>query len=153
MNRHHGHHHGPHCGCPKQIVHPTKHNCVNQYSESVVEHVHPSHTTVMNHHLVKNKHYYPHSTSVQNTSNSVNEFGGAFNVPPGNQVAGAMSPGGPGMGAGPGYGYGPGAGPGNQEAGAMSPGNCGNQVAGANMPGYGNHSYNMQHNYKPKKWR
>lgn len=161
MKRHHGHQHGQNCGCPKQIVHPTKHNCVNQYSESVVEHVHPSHTTVMNHHLVKNKHIYPHSTSVQNNSNSVNEFGGAYNMPPGNQVGGAMSPGGPGMGAGPGYGPGNGqvAGAmspgncGNQVAGAKSPGSCGNQVAGANMPGYGHHSYNMQHNYKPNKWR
>ncbi|MBY7142772.1 spore coat protein [Virgibacillus sp. NKC19-3] len=89
------HRHGPHCGCPKKIVHPTKHNCVNQYSESVVQHVHPSHTTVMNHHTVKNKHVYPHSTSMQNTCNSVDEYGGSFQVPqdPGNQVGGAMSPG------------------------------------------------------------
>ncbi|MBP1970552.1 hypothetical protein J2Z83_002673 [Virgibacillus natechei] len=68
------HRHGPHCGCPQTVVHPTKHNCVNKYSESVVKHVHPSHTTVMNHHLVKNQHVFPHSTSVQNTTNCVDEF-------------------------------------------------------------------------------
>lgn len=111
------HRHGRHCGCPKcnTIVYPTKHDCVNQYSESTVNHVHPSHTTIMNHHLVKNKHFYPHSTSVQNTVNSVNEFGGAFQVPSGpGQVAGAFSP--PNQ-CGKGAGCGPG-----QTMGAMQPG-------------------------------
>ncbi|WP_087973509.1 spore coat protein [Oceanobacillus rekensis] len=137
MRRHHRHH----CGCQscKTIVHPTKHNCVNQYSESTVNQVHPSHTTVMNHHTVKNNHVFPHSTSVQNTVNSVDQYGGSFNVPspgygPGGQVAGAMSPGyGPGQVAGamqPGYGPG-------QVAGAMQPGYGPGQVAGAMQPGYG----------------
>ncbi|UJL47341.1 spore coat protein [Virgibacillus sp. NKC19-16] len=146
------HHHGPHCGCPKKIVHPTKHNCVNQYSESVVQHVHPSHTTVMNHHTVKNQHVYPHSTSMQNTTNSVDEYAGSFNVPagPGNQVAGAMSPG---------NGYGPG----GQVAGAMSPGGqphgmgkCNdhnsNHVAGAHSQGNGYGHHGMNHWKKPNKW-
>ncbi|GGB47293.1 spore coat protein [Virgibacillus dakarensis] len=132
------HHHGPDCGCPKRIVHPTKHNCVENCTESVVEHIHPSHTTVMNHHLVRNRHVYPHSTSVQNTCNSVDEFGGAFNTPP--QVS-------------PAYG------PGSQVAGAMSPGmNNGNQVAG--MMDYGHagkgccgNNYKEMHNWKkPNKW-
>lgn len=148
------HRHRPGCGCHacKTIVHPTKYNCVNQYSESTVNHVHPSHTTVMNHHTVKNNHVFPHSTSVQNSTNSVDSYGGSFNVPagPGNQVAGAMSPG---------MGPGPGAGPGNV-AGAMSPGaGPGNQVAGANHPGMGpgNHHHGPNHcgpNHwkKPNKW-
>ena len=144
------HHHGRHCGCQscKTIVYPTKHNCVNQYSESVVNHVHPSHTTVMNHHTVKNNHVFPHSTSVQNSSNSVNQYGGSFNVPsPGGQVGGAMSPGfGPGGQVGgamsPGYG------PGGQVGGAMSPG-CGHggQVGGAMSPGHGHNHWK-----KPNKW-
>ncbi|MGP4066080.1 CotD family spore coat protein [Oceanobacillus sp. M65] len=150
--RHHGHQCG--CGCqrPKQVVHPTKYNCVNQYSESVVEHIHPSHTTVMNHHLVKNKHVFPHSTSVQNTSNSVNQYGGSLNVPSPNQVAGAMSP---GMGpnnqvAGAMY---PGMGPNGQVAGAMSPGMGHNgQVAGAMNPGYGKHCGGPKQWQKPNKW-
>lgn len=97
------HHHGGHCGCNKQVVYPVKHNCVHCCTESEVEHIHPSHTTVMNHHLIKNKHVFPHSTSTVNTCNSVDVYGGSFNVPnppmanagfgPGNQVAGAMSPG------------------------------------------------------------
>ncbi|WP_373895405.1 CotD family spore coat protein [Virgibacillus sp. CBA3643] len=151
------HHHGPNCGCgcPQKIVHPTKHNCVNQFSESVVEHVHPSHTTVMNHHTVKNKHVYPHSTSMQNTFNNVDQYGGSFNVPAGqgNQIGGAMSP-------GPGYGSG------GQVAGAMSPGNHphgmgkwdgnhghhGHQVAGAHSPGAGHGHHGMDHWKKPNKW-
>ncbi|MCJ0932429.1 spore coat protein [Virgibacillus halodenitrificans] len=134
------HHNRPHCGCPKQIVYPTKHNCVNNFSESQVDHIHPSHTTIMNHHLIKNKHMYPHSTSVQNTTNSVDVYGGSFNVPAPGQVAGAMSPG-----------MGPGAAPG-QVAGAMSPGMgpgyAPGQVAGAMDPGM----YGPHHWKKPNKW-
>lgn len=133
-------HQGPNCGCPKRIVHPTKCNCVQHCSESVVEHVHPSHTTVMNHHVVKNKHVFPHSTSVQNSGSCVDEYGGAFNYPP-QQTA-------PGFGAG------------NQVAGAMSQGNgYGNQMAGGMMH-HGNKGMNQccqppsqMHNWKkPNKW-
>lgn len=149
------HRHRPNCGCgcQKPVVHPTKYNCVQHCTESEVEHIHPSHTTVMNHHVVKNKHVFPHSTSVQNTTNSVDVYGGSFNTPPqvspgfgpGNQVGGAMSPG-----------MGPGAGPGNQVGGAMSPGmGCGNQVGGAMSPGMGpghHHGHGPNHWNKPNKW-
>lgn len=105
------HCHKPHWGCQKpvkEIVHPTTCNVVHHCTEETVKHIHPSHTTVMNHHLVKNQHVYPHSTSVQNTYDEVDVFGGAYNTGPGNQVGGAMSPGyqGPGQVAGaksPGY--------------------------------------------------
>ncbi|WP_226034726.1 CotD family spore coat protein [Aquibacillus saliphilus] len=73
-----------HFGCPKpvnEVVYPTKYNVVNNCFENEVKHVHPSHTTVVNHHLQKNKHVYPHSTSVENTFNSVDVYGGAYNVP------------------------------------------------------------------------
>lgn len=139
--------HGRHCGCHEcTIVHPTKHNCVNQFSESTVNHVHPSHTTVMNHHLQKNKHFFPHSTSVQNTFNSVDQYGGSFEAPSTpNQVAGAFSPG----CMGPGYGMGPG-----QVMGAMQPGygmgQGPGQVMGATQPGYGMH-YGKNWN-KHGKW-
>jgi len=143
MSRRHGRHCGCH-SCQQTIVHPTKYNCVNQYSQSQVTHVHPSHTTVMNHHTVNNHHVFPHSTSVQNTTNSVDTYGGSFEVPAPGQVAGAMSP-------GAGQGFGPGFGPGGQVAGAMSPGfgqgGPGGQVAGAQSPGYGSHHW-KKHN----KW-
>ncbi|SHG92760.1 spore coat protein [Ornithinibacillus halophilus] len=107
-----GHHRRP-CGCPKKVVYPTKQNVVHNCSQENVEHVHPSHTTVMNHHLIKNTHVFPHSTSVENTVNSVDVYGGSPQVP------GPMTgPGfGPGMGAqGPGT---PGFGPGTQGMGPV----------------------------------
>ncbi|MRH42445.1 spore coat protein [Aquibacillus halophilus] len=76
-------HHKPY-GCPKPVetvVYPTDYNVVNKCSENDVKHVHPSHTTIANHHLQKNIHVYPHSTSVANTFNSVDLYGGAYNVP------------------------------------------------------------------------
>lgn len=125
------------CGNPQTIVHPVKQNVVNCCSEETVKQIHPSHTTVMNHHLVKNVHEYPHSTSTQNLYNEVDVYGGSFNVP--NQpsgVMGSMSPGGPNMGMGPGM-----MGPGNQVGGAMNPG----------QQGMGSH---CQHKcqQKPNKW-
>lgn len=74
-------HHGPQCGCHERIVYPVSEEVVNHCCENVVEHIHPSHTTHVNHHLTRNIHYYPHSQSVVNTFDSTNEFGGAFEVP------------------------------------------------------------------------
>ncbi|SER12200.1 Inner spore coat protein D [Gracilibacillus ureilyticus] len=62
------------------VVHPTKYNQVHTCSESVVNHIHPSHTNCVNHHLVKNVHYYPHTTSNQYTVDQINVNGGP--VPP-----------------------------------------------------------------------
>lgn len=122
--------HGPHCGChacSQQIIYPTKHNKVDTFSENVVEHIHPSHTSVVNHHLIKNKHLYPHSTSHHNTCNSVDMHSPPFPAPSPGQVGGAMTP--------P-----PAPGP-NQVAGAMNPccgpGHGPHQVGGAMQPGHG----------------
>lgn len=90
----------PNCGCQSPIIHPVKENVVHCCTEETVKHIHPSHTTVMNHHLVKNEHVFPHSTSVQNTFSEVNVNAGGrppFGGGPGNQVGGAMNPGGPGQ--------------------------------------------------------
>ncbi|PWU68675.1 MULTISPECIES: CotD family spore coat protein [Gracilibacillus] len=74
--------HRRHCGMPtKTIVCPTQYNQAHTCSESNVNIIHPSHTTVTNHHLVKNTHYYPHTTSYQNTMDEINVNGGAN--PPG----------------------------------------------------------------------
>lgn len=126
-------HHGK-CCPPKQVVHPTKYDCVKQCSENVVEHIHPSHTTVQNHHTTINKHVFPHSTSVQNTNSSVDVYGGSFNVP--SQVGGAMAP---GMGNG-------------QVGGAMAPGMGNGQVAGAMAPGMGYGCHKPKHCQPPHKW-
>ncbi|WP_170937517.1 CotD family spore coat protein [Terribacillus saccharophilus] len=59
-------HCGPvHCGT-KTIVDPVINNVEHTYSEEVIEHIHPVHTTVVNHHKVKNVHAYPHTTSFAN---------------------------------------------------------------------------------------
>lgn len=59
-------HCGPvHCGT-KTIVDPVINNVQHTYSEEVIEHIHPVHTTVVNHHKVKNVHMYPHTTSFAN---------------------------------------------------------------------------------------
>ncbi|WP_138417043.1 CotD family spore coat protein [Aquibacillus sediminis] len=75
---------GMHCGCPKPmdtVVYPTKYNEVHTCSENEVKHVHPSHTNVVNHHLTKNTHVYPHSTSYDSTFESVDVYGGSYQVP------------------------------------------------------------------------
>ncbi|MBA4536125.1 spore coat protein CotH [Bacillus aquiflavi] len=48
------------------IVHPTK-CCMNHtFSKSIVPHIHPTHTTTVNHHLYEHQHYFPHSYSAAN---------------------------------------------------------------------------------------
>lgn len=133
------------CGKPKTIVHPTQQNVVHCCSEETVMQIHPSHTTVMNHHLVKNVHEFPHSTSTQNTFNEVDVYGGSFNVPnqpPG--VMGSMSPGPGNMGTAPG------------QQGMMGPGN---QVGGAMnqqcqpQQGMGQHCHQHKGMQKQNNWR
>lgn len=92
----------PRCGCQRpvrEIVHPVKENVVHCCTEETVCHVHPSHTTVVNHHLIRNEHVYPHTTSHRNTVNEVDVQGtstgpgsgqGGFQQG-GNQVGGAMN--------------------------------------------------------------
>ncbi|MDY0406407.1 CotD family spore coat protein [Virgibacillus sp. 179-BFC.A HS] len=86
--------HGNPCAChPRRIVYPVKQNCVHCCTESEIEHVHPEHTTFMNHHVIKNRHVFPKTASVQNTCSSVNMYGGPAQMPmmqgPGN---GMMDP-------------------------------------------------------------
>lgn len=57
--------HTVHCGT-KTLVDPVMNNVQHTYSEEVIEHIHPVHTTVVNHHKVKNVHAYPHTTSFAN---------------------------------------------------------------------------------------
>lgn len=120
------------CNQPSQvlpaIVHPTKCCTKHTFSNVVQPHIHPSHTTIVNHTNVQNQHYFPQTQSVANQVTNQN-----FNMGPGpGQVAGAYMPGpGPGQVAGA---YMPGYGQPGQVAGAMSnmpaPG-----VGGAYNPG------------------
>ncbi|MGM8366049.1 spore coat protein [Virgibacillus sp. W0181] len=136
------HHQKPHWNCQKpvkEIVYPVKENMVHCCSEETVKHVHPTHTTVMNHHLIKNEHVYPQTTSYGNTVNEVNVNGAPG---PGGQVAGAMSPGMTGMG------------PNGQVAGAMSPGHSGMAPGGQGHGAMGHHGMMGKHHCKhqPPKW-
>ncbi|EIJ78631.1 Spore coat protein CotD [Bacillus methanolicus PB1] len=89
------------------IVHPTKccvdHNFVN----NVVPHIHPTHTTTVNHINYQHQHYFPHSQSVVNEVTNQQFFNPPYPVagpfgprPRPGAVAGAFDyPGyGPGMG-------------------------------------------------------
>ncbi|RSK27340.1 spore coat protein CotH [Bacillus sp. HMF5848] len=48
------------------VVHPTK-NCVqHQFQNYVVPHIHPTHNTLVNHHIYNHTHYFPQTNSVEN---------------------------------------------------------------------------------------
>ena|SRR5690554_2541166 len=75
-----------HCCRPcgeKTIVHPTRCNQTQSCSESIVNHVHPSHTNHLNTHFIRNRHFFPHTTSQQNRVVQLNEFGGSGRPPVG----------------------------------------------------------------------
>ena len=48
------------------IVHPTKCCTNHSYQNYVVPHIHPSHTTNVNHEFYAHQHYYPHTESFAN---------------------------------------------------------------------------------------
>lgn len=50
---------------PAQIS-PTQQFVRTNVSNTVVPHIHPSHTTTINRHNIHNEHYFPHTESVRN---------------------------------------------------------------------------------------
>ncbi|MDQ0176155.1 spore coat protein [Bacillus chungangensis] len=54
-----------HCGPTvlPAVVHPTKCCVNNTYQKFIVPHIHPSHTTNVNHTLYQHQHYFPHTES------------------------------------------------------------------------------------------
>lgn len=95
--------------CPT-VVHPTE-CCVNHnHVNNVVPHVHPSHTTNVNHINYDHVHYFPHTESTVTEVTNQQFYGGPGPVPFGAGPAAPYAPG-PGYGAGPGFGAAPGAGP------------------------------------------
>lgn len=89
------------CGRSREIVYPTREDVKHRYSEETVRHIHPSHTRVINHHTIRNEHYYPHTTSYEERVNEV-DVRGVRDRGPGS-VAGARSPYDDGYGYGGGY--------------------------------------------------
>ncbi|MGD6795175.1 CotD family spore coat protein [Metabacillus indicus] len=57
---------GPVKMCPP-IVHPTKCCVQHTFSTTVVPHIHPTHTTVVNHQNIQHKHYFPQTNSMVNS--------------------------------------------------------------------------------------
>ncbi|AEH47688.1 CotD family spore coat protein [Parageobacillus thermoglucosidasius] len=54
----------PHVVAP--IVHPPRCCVQHHFQATVVPHIHPSHTTHVNHHFFQHQHYFPHTESVVN---------------------------------------------------------------------------------------
>jgi spore coat protein D len=48
------------------VVHPTKCCVNNTFSNNIVPHIHPTHTTTVNHVNYEHQHYFPHTQSVEN---------------------------------------------------------------------------------------
>jgi spore coat protein D len=112
--------------CPPQVfpaqydpgsVSPPKEYVKTNVINKVVSHVHPSHTTTVNKHVINHQHYFPHTESCVNECCETHTMCGAPVNPccaPVNPCcAGPMAFGhGPGFGYGPGFGHGMGWGPG-----------------------------------------
>jgi spore coat protein D len=130
------------------VIHPTKQIVNHTFSTTVVPHIHPVHTTTVNHHMYQHKHYCPQTASC--TEECCNQHIDCCNCPPAampaampaanaipnampNAMPGMGGPGGPGFGpGGPGFGPGgPGFGPGGPGFGPGGPG------FGPGGPGFG----------------
>lgn len=48
------------------VVHPTKCCVNNTFQNNIVPHIHPTHTTTVNHINFQHQHYFPHTQSVAN---------------------------------------------------------------------------------------
>ncbi|WP_223593417.1 CotD family spore coat protein [Neobacillus bataviensis] len=114
------------------VIHPTQNFVNHTFSTTVVPHIHPVHTTTINHHMFQHKHYCPQTASCAeevcnqhinccNPCAPVMPVSNALpNVVPGAGAPG-FAPGGPGFGPGFGPG-GPGFGPGGPGFGPGGPG-------------------------------
>ncbi|KAB2333635.1 MULTISPECIES: CotD family spore coat protein [Bacillaceae] len=115
-----------HCGPKKTnvlpaVVHPTKCCVNNTFQNNVVPHIHPTHTTTVNHINYDHVHYFPQTQSTVNEVTNQQFVAGPGPVPGFGAAPGFGGPG-PGFGApGPGFG-GPGPGFGTPGPGFGAPG-------------------------------
>jgi len=89
------------------VIHPTQEIVNHTFSTSVVPHIHPVHTTTVNHHMYQHKHYCPQTASccedVCNQQINCCNPCAPGGIPAANVVPG-FGPGGPGFGpGGPGF--------------------------------------------------
>ncbi|MDR6122627.1 spore coat protein D [Bacillus sp. SLBN-46] len=120
------------------VIHPTQQIVNHTFSTTVVPHIHPVHTTTVNHHMYQHKHFCPQTASC--CEEECNQHINCCNpcapgvmpaaMPAPNAVPGmgmgapGFAPGGPGFGpGGPGFGPGgPGFAPGGPGFGPGAPG-------------------------------
>lgn len=57
-------------------VSPTRENVRTNVINTVVPHIHPTHTTTVNQHVIHNQHYFPHTESVVNECYETNTICG-----------------------------------------------------------------------------
>ncbi|WP_144547388.1 CotD family spore coat protein [Bacillus sp. X1(2014)] len=124
------------------VIHPTQQIVNHTFSTTVVPHIHPVHTTTVNHHLFQHKHFCPQTASCaeevcNQQINCCNPCAPVAplpaTLPAANALPNAM-PGGPGFGPGIGGPGGPGFGPGM--VGPGGPG-FGPGMVGPGGPGFG----------------
>ncbi|MHC0035754.1 CotD family spore coat protein [Pseudoneobacillus sp. C159] len=89
------------------IIHPTQNFVNHTFSTTIVPHIHPFHTTTVNHHNFQHKHYCTQSQSADCCVTQQH-----FNCCGPGMGPGAVPGFGMGPGVGPGFGMGPGVGPG-----------------------------------------
>lgn len=77
------------------IVYPTKCCVTHTCQKTIVPHIHPSHTTNVNHHRFDHLHYYPHTQSFANEVSHQHFHCGPV-VPPGLLPAAPAAPVAPG---------------------------------------------------------
>lgn len=102
------------------VVHPTQQVVNHTFSTTVVPHIHPVHTTTVNHHMYQHKHYCPQTASCAeevcnqhiNCCNPCAPAAPTAMMPMSNALPNAMPNVMPGFGPGaPGFGPGPMMGP------------------------------------------
>lgn len=63
------------------VVHPTKCCVNNTFSNNIVPHIHPTHTTTVNHVNYEHQHFFPQTQSVENVVTNTQANMGPAPVP------------------------------------------------------------------------
>ncbi|MGG1675186.1 CotD family spore coat protein [Neobacillus sp. NRS-1170] len=88
------------------VIHPTQNIVNHTFSSTVVPHIHPVHTTTINHHLFQHKHYCPQTASCAEEvcNQQINCCNPCAPVMPVSNALPNVVPGGPGFApGGPGF--------------------------------------------------
>ncbi|MFD2925768.1 CotD family spore coat protein [Halobacillus naozhouensis] len=66
--------HCPHVRQCRPVVYPVHHCVQDNYFVENIDHIHPTHLTIQNHHLLNNYHYFPQTVSQTNGYNEENYY-------------------------------------------------------------------------------